>query len=142
MSDRIEDTFSGYVRYRGGEGQTAFLLHRFSGLATLAFLVLHILTISTVFFAPAWYNVIAALFRNPFIMAAEIVLAFFVVFHGVNGLRIAYFDCYHPELWAKIPGKQSMRAVFVIAFILWLPALWVMGWALLTHGLGLFGGGA
>ncbi len=49
MTDRIPPTLSGYASYRGGKGHFAFLMHRISGLATIAFLTLHVLTTSTVF---------------------------------------------------------------------------------------------
>ena len=138
MPDNIKNTLSGYLKFRGGQGHFAFLMHRISGLATIAFLTLHILTTSTVFFAPKWNDVLVAMFRNPFIMAVEIVLAFFVVFHGVNGLRIAYVDLFRPGLWARNPTRKAMTAVFFISVFLWLPALGIMSYALLNHGLGLF----
>lgn len=141
MPERFCDTLSSYASYRGGKGHFSFLTHRISGLATGAFLTLHILTTATVFFAPQWYDVLVGMFRNPLIMLLEIVLAFFVVFHGVNGLRIAYVDLFRPELWAKMPTRRAMTGVFAAAVILWLPAAAIMGWALLRHGLGLFGGG-
>ncbi len=141
MPDRILPTLSGYASYRGGKGHLAFLMHRISGLATIAFLTLHVLTTSTVFFAPQYYDVILKAFSNPVVMAGEIVLVFFVIYHGVNGLRIAYFDMFKPELWAKVPAKKAMGWVFALAVVLWLPALAVMGRALLVHGFGLFGGG-
>lgn len=73
-------------------------------------------------------------------MLAEIVMAFFVVYHGLNGLRIAYFDLFRPDLWATVPSRKSTTTVFVAAFILWLPALVIMGYNLLKYGFGLFGG--
>ena len=138
MPDRIKNTLSGYLSYRGGQGHFAFLLHRVSGLATIAFLTLHILTTSTVFFAPEWYDTLVVIFSNPIIMAIEIVLAFFVIFHGVNGLRIAYADLFRPGLWARNPTRKAMTAVFFVSVFLWLPALGIMGYALFTHGLGYF----
>ena len=140
MPETVKNTLSGYLKYRGGQGYYTFLIHRISGLATIAFLTLHILTTSTVFFAPEWYDILVAIFRNPIIMAVEILLAFFVVFHGVNGLRIAYIDLFRPGMWAKNPTRKAMKTVFIISIFLWLPALVVMGYALLSHGLGLIGG--
>lgn len=139
MFENVKSTLSGYAKYRG-EGHLAFVLHRISGLATIIFLGLHIITTSLVFFAPAWYDRAIQIFRNPIIMLAEIVMAFFVVYHGVNGLRIAYLDLFRPDLWTSAPTRKATRSVFAIAILLWLPALIIMGRSLLIHGLGLPGG--
>ena len=139
MQDNIKTVLSGYVKYRS-RGQFAFIMHRIAGLATLAFLTLHIATTSTVFFVPPWYDVLIQLFRNPIIMFVEIVLAFFVVYHGVNGLRIAIFDLLRNDLWVKSTTKKSICIVIMVAIILWLPALVIMGYNLFKFGLGFFAG--
>ena len=51
MADRLKSTLYGYAKYRG-RGHFAFLMHRISGLGTLAFLTIQSRTASTVFFAP------------------------------------------------------------------------------------------
>lgn len=136
MLENVKSTLAGYAKYRG-EGHMAFVLHRIAGLATVIFLSLHILTTSLVFFAPAWYEQAIRIFRNPLVMLIEMILAFFVVYHGVNGLRIAYLDLFRPDLWATASTRKATRTVFVATLILWLPALIIMGRALLQHGLGL-----
>ncbi len=140
MDNNLKSAISGYVKYPG-RGQLAFLLHRISGLATLIFLFLHILTTSTVFFVPGWYDLLIRIFRNPVVMVLEIVMAFFVVYHGVNGLRIAYNDLFHTELWAKASARRALAYVFIATFVLWLPALGIMGYYLLKSSLGALGGG-
>ncbi len=137
MRDNIKTALLGFLNYRG-RGQSAFLLHRISGLATFIFLTLHIATTSTVFLAPAWYDQLITIFRNPIVIVGEIFMAFFVVFHGVNGFRIAYNDLFKQKLWAKASTRRALTYVFITAFILWLPALGIMGYNLLK--LSLFGG--
>lgn len=139
MFENVKSTLSGYARYRG-EGHLAFVLHRIAGLATVIFLGLHIATTSLVFFAPAWYERAIQIFRNPLVMLAEIAMAFFVVYHGVNGLRIAYLDLFRPDLWATAATRKATRGVFIATIVLWLPALLIMGRALLKYGFGLSGG--
>jgi succinate dehydrogenase / fumarate reductase cytochrome b subunit len=139
MTDNITTTIRGYLGYRG-KGHYAFLMHRISGLATFIFLTLHIATTSTVFLAPDWYTALIRIFRNPIVMVAEIFMAFFVVYHGVNGFRIAYNDLFHHELWAKASTRRALAYVFITTFLLWLPALGIMGYNLLKSSLGLFGG--
>jgi len=127
----------GYIKYRGGESHYAFVMHRVSGLATLTFLSMHIFTESTVYFSPRLYESINAVFRQPLVMGAEIFMAFFVIFHGVNGFRIAYYDLFHPRLWAHPGGRESAHWVWIASFILWLPVLAILGYNLLHYGMGL-----
>ena len=140
MSDRLKIALSGFTKYRN-TGQLAFVLHRVAGLTVLVYLTLHILTTSTVFFAPQWYDTLIEIFRNPFIMIIEIILSFFVVFHGVNGLRLAYIDLFRPDLWAKRATHKFRTATFIVTLLLWLPALGIMGYDFLKYGVGIFGGG-
>ena len=138
MGENIKITLTGYTKYKG-KGFHAFILHRISGLGTIMFLSLHIATTATVFYAPQWYDVLVEIFLNPIIMIAEIILAFFVIYHGVNGLRIAYVDLIRPDLWKKVPTSKLMSAVFAVTFLLWLPAAGILGYNLLKHGFNLFG---
>jgi succinate dehydrogenase / fumarate reductase cytochrome b subunit len=116
----------GSAQYRGREGQIAFLLHRVSGLGTLLFLGLHILDTSFVFFSPALYGEILNLYRAPLFMLGEIFLVAAVIYHGVNGLRIALFDLF-PRLWHPTYEKPAVYGALATAFVLWLPAAVIMG---------------
>jgi len=136
MLDRLKTPLSGYIKYRN-PGQLAFILHRIAGLAVLGYLSLHILTTSTVFFAPSWYDILIEIFRNPFIMIIEMILSFFVVFHGVNGLRLAYIDLFRPDLWSRRATYKFRNLTFAVTILLWLPALGIMGYDFLKYGLGL-----
>jgi succinate dehydrogenase / fumarate reductase cytochrome b subunit len=140
MQDRLRIAIRGYTQYRG-HGHVAFFLHRIAGLSVLGYLTLHILTTSTVFFAPQWYDNLIEIFRNPFIIMVEIILSFFVIFHGVNGLRLAYIDLFRPDLWSKRATYKFRTTTFVVTILLWLPALGIMGYDLFKYGLGLLGGG-
>jgi succinate dehydrogenase / fumarate reductase cytochrome b subunit len=139
MLNQSKTPFSGFTKYRN-PGQLAFILHRIAGLAVFGYLTLHILTTSTVFFAPAWYDRLIEIFRNPFIMIIEMILSFFVVFHGVNGLRLAYIDLFRPDLWSKRSTYKFRTITFVVTILLWLPALGIMGYDFLKYGLGWIGG--
>jgi len=138
VGDNVKINLPGYAKYKG-KGFHAFILHRISGIGTILFLTLHIATTTTVFFAPQWYDTLVEIFRNPIVMIAEIILAFFVIYHGVNGLRIAYVDLIRPELWKKVPTGKLMSTVFVVTFLLWLPAAGILGYNLLKYGFNLFG---
>jgi len=138
MPDQFENPLSSLAKYRN-PGQIAFILHRIAGLAVLTYLSLHILTTSTVFFAPTWYDTLIEIFRNPLVMTIEIILSFFVVFHGVNGLRLAYIDLFRPDLWSRRSTYKFRTITFAVTVLLWLPALGIMGYNLLKYGLGLLG---
>jgi len=140
MLSRFRATLAGYVTYSARGGLFPFLLHRITGLGTLLFLTIHITTTASVYFSPSFYNRFIIVFRSPAFMLGEIVLVFCVIFHGANGLRIAYFDLFKPELWKKPSFHKTTRATLWIALALWLPAAAVMGYNLLKTGFGLFGG--
>jgi succinate dehydrogenase / fumarate reductase cytochrome b subunit len=140
MQSRFRATLSGYATYTAKESLFPFLIHRTTGLGTLIFLAIHISTTASVYFFPAFYNQFIALFRTPLFMLGEIELVFCVIFHGVNGLRIAYFDLVRPDLWNKVSYRNITRITLAIALVLWLPAAGVMGYTLLKVGFGMFGG--
>lgn len=52
MVKNIISSVSGYIHYKGGVAHLSFVMHRVSGLGTLAFLSMHILLESTAHFAP------------------------------------------------------------------------------------------
>ncbi|HSB88727.1 MAG TPA: succinate dehydrogenase, cytochrome b556 subunit [Anaerolineales bacterium] len=122
----------GSLRYRGREGQWAYLLHRITGLGTLLFLTVHILDTSTVYFVPSLYEHAIALYRSTPFMLGEIVLVFCVLYHGTNGLRIALFDLF-PRFWNESRQRNAFRWVLGAAIVLWLPAAFLMGRALIVH---------
>jgi succinate dehydrogenase / fumarate reductase, cytochrome b subunit len=138
MQSKLKSTLSGYATYKGGQGLYVFLLHRITGLGTLFFLSFHILTTASVYFFPSAYNRFIEVFRWPPVMLAEIILVFCVIYHGTNGLRIAYIDLFKPELWEARRTHKAVVTTLVAAVLLWLPAAAVMGYNLLKYGLGLF----
>jgi succinate dehydrogenase / fumarate reductase cytochrome b subunit len=113
--------------YRGGVGQLSFLLHRLTGLGILLFLVMHVVDTSTVFFFPALYPDAIAIYRSVPFMISEIFLVFSVIYHGVNGARIAIFDLYLVKNWEIKTQRSSVTWTLLISILLWLPAAFVMG---------------
>jgi succinate dehydrogenase / fumarate reductase cytochrome b subunit len=136
----LRNTLTGYLRYRGREGHYSFLLHRLTGLGTLLFLTIHILDTSTVYFAPHLYEEAIAIYRSTPFMLGEIALVFSVVFHGVNGIRIAVIDLYKPESWTIERQRVAARWTLALSVLLWLPAGAWMFYSMLVHNFGLFGG--
>jgi succinate dehydrogenase / fumarate reductase cytochrome b subunit len=135
--DEIKLTLTGLVRYAGREGQLSFILHRLTGLGTLLFLTLHILDTSTVYFFPQLYSHAIDLYRSTPFMLGEIVLVFSVIYHGVNGARIAIFDLLSPRLWSISNQRRTAVWTLGVAILLWLPAAFLMGRSLLINNFGL-----
>jgi succinate dehydrogenase / fumarate reductase cytochrome b subunit len=135
--DSIKSTFTGLTRYQGRIGQLSFILHRLTGLGTLLFLSVHILDTSTVYFFPHLYEEAIALYRSTPFIFGEIILVFSVIYHGVNGVRIAIFDLYSPKSWRESSQSKSALVTLATAVLLWLPAAFIMGRNLLIHNFGL-----
>jgi succinate dehydrogenase / fumarate reductase cytochrome b subunit len=136
----IRTTLSGYAGYRGREGQISFLLHRVTGLGTLLFLTIHILDTATVYFFPNLYGEAIAIYRSTIFGLAEMGLLFCVFYHGVNGLRIAFFDMIAPKNWEIPSERKSALITLAVTLVIWLPAVVIMGRNLLINNFGLFGG--
>jgi succinate dehydrogenase / fumarate reductase cytochrome b subunit len=121
----------------GREGHYAFLLHRLTGLGTLLFLIIHILDTSTVYFFPSLYEHAIAIYRATPFMLGEVALVFSIIYHGVNGLRIAVTDLWMPKRWSIKNERNAVRATLIIAIIIWTPAaIWMMI-GLLKHNFGI-----
>lgn len=123
----IKTTLTGYVKYRGREGQISFLLHRITGLGTLLFLVIHIIDMAAFYWSPEFFQDALDLYRTPLFMLGEIALVFCVFFHGANGIRIAVVDMFMPSKWAINAQRNAARWTMGITLVLWLPAALYMG---------------
>jgi succinate dehydrogenase / fumarate reductase, cytochrome b subunit len=135
--DDFKLTLTGLVRYAGREGQLSFILHRLTGLGTLLFLTIHILDTSTVYFFPNLYSHAIDIYRSTPFMIGEIFLVFSVIYHGVNGARIAIFDLFSPKQWSIPNERKTAVWTLAIAVLLWLPALFLMGRSPLVNHFGL-----
>lgn len=136
----IKTALTGYTGYRGREGQWSFILHRLTGLGTLLFLLIHIVDTSFVYFFPSAYGDVINIYRTTFFGLAEVGLVFCVLYHGVNGLRVAYYDLFAPRGWTIPAQRTATRWTLIVTLIFWVPATVVMLRNLLIHNFGLFGG--
>lgn len=133
----IQTTVAGFSRYRGREGQFSFILHRLTGLGTLLFLTIHILDTATVYFYPSLYEHAIDIYRSTPFMIGEIFLVFSVIYHGVNGVRIAMFDLFFTKRWKAQSQRISAVWTLIVAVVLWLPAAFLMLRSLLEHNFNL-----
>jgi succinate dehydrogenase / fumarate reductase cytochrome b subunit len=135
--DFVRLNLTGLATYRGREGQLSFILHRLTGLGTLLFLIIHILDTSTVYFFPSLYQHAIEIYRSTPMMLGEIILVFCLIYHGVNGARIALFDLFFPDKWNIPVQRRSVVYTLAISILLWLPTAFLMGRSLLVHNFGL-----
>jgi succinate dehydrogenase / fumarate reductase, cytochrome b subunit len=135
--DYLKLNVTGLARYRGQEGQLSFILHRLTGLGTLLFLAIHILDTSTVYFFPSLYEHAIAIYRSTPFMIGEIILVFSVIYHGINGARIAIFDLFLPGKWNIETQRRTAAWTLGLAILFWLPAAFMMGRAMLVNNFGL-----
>ena len=93
------------LRYQGGGPQTAWLLHRISGLGIVLFVSLHILTS---FFGGEFGRFTNTVYESWWF---QIIIIFCALFHGINGLRITILD-----LWPKL-FEFDHEAIWVEWFV-------------------------
>ncbi|NDJ84365.1 MAG: succinate dehydrogenase, cytochrome b556 subunit [Chloroflexi bacterium] len=117
-------TISETLRYRGKIGQWSWALHRLAGLGVVLFLVLHVIDTSWAAFYPEQYAKAIAEYQSPLFTVGEFVLVAALVYHAINGLRIAYLD-YQPHLWRY--QRQAAYIVFGVTVLILIPTFAVMG---------------
>ncbi|MCI0518745.1 MAG: hypothetical protein L0Z70_00625 [Chloroflexi bacterium] len=87
------------LKYQGGGPMLAWLLHRISGLFILGFVGLHVvLSFISQQGLGEWADVLNTIYKA---WGFQIVVAFVVIFHALNGLRIIILD-----IWPKYLAYQ------------------------------------
>ncbi len=123
------------LRYRGS-GHVLWLLHRITGLGVVVFLGTHIFGMSMATFNPPLHEAMLAVYKTPLFSVGEIILAACLIFHAVNGTRIAILEL-RPALWQK--QEVATRWSIIITLILLAPTVAIMAHKsisyYLTHGL-------
>lgn len=105
------------IRYRGRSGHYSWLAHRISGLGILAYLIIHVWETANATFAPSVYQWSLEVFKHPLFGVGEIFLLGALLYHALNGLRIAVLD-FKPEWWRyQRSTALFVWALFAIAFI-------------------------
>ncbi len=95
-------------------GFISFLLRRFTGMALVLYLFLHMWVIGSVNSGPEVFDARLNLVQTPFFKLAEIALLAAVVYHAFDGVRLLlvhYFDVTDYR-------KSMFYAVFAIAALL------------------------
>src|SRR5687768_16787804 len=101
-------------KYRLHSGSWAFIFHRISGLALTFYLFVHIWALSSLKHGRAAFQAEMDLFTTFPFKVLEWVLAFAVMFHALNGARIALVDLAQGAKY----HKTLLMAVYIVSFIL------------------------
>ena len=111
------------MRYRGGEGQWSWMLHRVTGVGVLLFLLAHILDTALIALGPEHYNAIIAIYRLPVFRVGEVALVAMVLYHALNGIRIVIID-----FWpgTTVIHKQMFWVEIMLFVALFIPAAYLM----------------
>lgn len=112
-----------WIAYRGGLGMLMWALHRVTGVGILLFLILHIVDIFLLSFGPDLFNELLVIYHAPWARVMEVFLLFAVLFHALNGLRIAIQD-FWPGAW--LVERKLVITELVIFTILFIPGAWLM----------------
>jgi succinate dehydrogenase / fumarate reductase cytochrome b subunit len=105
------------VRYRGRSGHWSWLAHRLSGLAILAFLIVHVWDTANATYAPHLYRWSVDVFKQPLFGLGEVALVGAVLYHAFNGVRLTVLD-FKPEWWKHQQRSAIITwALFFVAFI-------------------------
>ena len=107
-------------------GGLAWLLHRVTGLALVAYLVPHFISINSARGGPAALDADLAYFNTPFFAAMEWLLVGAVAFHALNGLRIIALDCFDlsgRQKWLFWLVLLACGTVFLAASTLFVPRI-------------------
>lgn len=116
------------VLYRA-KGNILWLLHRISGLGIVLFLGFHIFGMSMSAFNPPLHEQMLELYKTPVFSVLELGLAACLIFHAVNGTRIAILEL-RPKLWEK--QEVATRWSLIIVLILLLPTIAIMAYKSVT----------
>lgn len=105
-------------------GTWAFALNRLTGIGLVVYLFLHLGVLSLLAQGPAGWDNFLELAHSPFYLLLDLILIFGILFHGLNGIRVA--------LVGMGVGVRSQRALFWILMIIGLALLLVSAWLIFT----------
>ncbi|MCA9937236.1 MAG: succinate dehydrogenase, cytochrome b556 subunit [Anaerolineales bacterium] len=105
-------------------GSWAFAINRLTGLGLVLYLFLHLAVLSTLLQGEAGWDRFLQLARSPLFLLLDVVLIFGILFHGLNGIRVA--------LVGMGVGARSHRALFVTLMIIGFILLVISAWKVFT----------
>jgi len=92
-------------------------LHRVTGVGVFIFLILHISHIWLLGFGPEPFNRLTLFYQHPIARLLQLFLFFSVLFHAVNGVRMAALDFWPGLLRYRRALTWIAAVIFLIVFI-------------------------
>ena len=102
-------------QWLGVEG-FAWVLHRLTGLALVAFLLVHLYTLSSVQGGEAAFDQAMKALERPLPKMGELLLLWAILFHGLNGLRLILINVL-PRMNHKIMAYTVIAVSVAVVFI-------------------------
>ncbi len=107
---------------RGAAGW-AFMLHRLTGLALVFYLLLHLGMLNLLRAGPDAWNRFMQVARTPSFLILDTVLLWGILFHALNGLRLALLGAgrglRHERLlfWIAFGGATMLSGAFAVMIV-------------------------
>lgn len=105
-------------------GSWAFALNRLTGLGLVLYLILHLVVLSLLLQGESGWNLFLELARSPLFLLLDVILIFGILFHGLNGIRVA--------LVGMGIGTRSHRQLFWALTALGVILLVISAWVVFT----------
>ncbi|MFH1453851.1 MAG: succinate dehydrogenase, cytochrome b556 subunit [Armatimonadota bacterium] len=99
-----------FLRYKYKNGMIAWALQRLSGLCLAFYLVAHLLVTSLLIKGPASFDKMMEMLHSPITVALEICLIGVVMYHALNGIRLALLSF-------GVPTKYHSALFWILMFI-------------------------
>ncbi|MGE5619670.1 MAG: succinate dehydrogenase, cytochrome b556 subunit [Sphingomonadaceae bacterium] len=91
-------------------GMWAYVLHRITGVVLVAYLLMHIMVISSAMVAgKSAFDALLGILQTPFWVVMDLGLVAVVLFHALNGVRLILFDLG--------VGVRSQKGLFWLVFL-------------------------
>ena len=105
---------------RSREGGWAFALNRLTGLGLTLYLFLHLGILTILLQGEAAWNDFIALARSPLFLFFDVILIFGLLFHGLNGIRVALVGSGY--------SADKQRSLFWVLMVFGLILLVIAAW--------------
>lgn len=111
--------------YKKHAGSWAWILHRVTGLGLTVYILVHIIALMTLLNGEAAFNEEMAFFRTPVFLFFEWLLGSLVMFHALNGIRIALIDLAN--------GARYHKQILIFVYILGIIMIAGMAYLIFSH---------
>ena len=103
--------------YKIKEGMLAWILHKITGVAIVAYLIIHIWSMAKMAKGPEAFNAVIETYKTTLFRAGEVLLLGAILFHGLNGLRLILGEF---TAWAMKRHKLLVYLTYVLAGVLFI----------------------